>query len=207
MLSVLLRPDRYYANARFLWAKWQVERRGLIETATPRPQDAKPASYFDLWKLYRSAKGRITVIEFGVGLSTLVLARAIHPDGRLISIDADAKWIEVTRAALPHELASRVNFHHSKLKKTSYEGEECHRYLSVPKVTPELVFLDAPMPSDVPGWDGPPMAMDPLTMDMQPGARLIVDSRTANVEFLKRHEKRAHSVSTDRTFGITTFDY
>lgn len=207
MLRALLRPSRYPAHVRYFWARWQLRQRGLIEQFAKRPNSAIPPSYFDLWYLYRSARGCSRMIEFGIGCSTIVLAQALHDQGggELISIDASAIWIEETRKTFPSSLQPFVKFHHSPVAPIEYGGERCHRYADVPAVSPELVYLDGPSPHDVPGWQGAPLAADPLLLDLQPGAVIIVDSRPANVAFLRRHLRQPFRSVTDRTFGVTTF--
>ncbi len=47
-----------------------------------------------------SINGRRTVVEFGTGISTLYLARALRGGGRLIAFEDDAGWAEVVRRLL-----------------------------------------------------------------------------------------------------------
>lgn len=195
MFRTLLTPSRYGANARYVWAKWRVERSEIL---VARPPDALPPSYVDLWTIYRAAKGCATVLEFGVGLSTRALSLAAK---RVISIEADQRWAEEARAISASEIIVRP------IEKIEYNGEPCHRFVDVPQVVPDLVFLDGPSPRDVPEWSGPPISADPLFLDMRAGSKLIVDSRKANVDFLRRHEHRQHIVIEDAVFGITIFEY
>jgi predicted O-methyltransferase YrrM len=207
MFSAILKPSRYSANARYFWARWHLHRRGILDELAKRPSDAKPPSYYELWYLYRMARGRRRLLEFGIGCSTVVLAKALHDQGggELISVDASSKWIEISNSTFPSALRPFVKFHHSPLVMMDYAGEPCHRYVDVPTTSPDLVYLDGPAPKDVPGWRGTPVAADPLLLDLQPNSLIIVDSRQKNVAFLERHLRRPFRSEQDRAFGITTF--
>src|SRR5688572_12763060 len=80
-----------------------------IEGVTPllasRPANAYPYSGVEMLRLYRDIRRRKpdTVMEFGVGCSTITIAAALHKNGkgRLITVDASKEWIEVCRHGLP----------------------------------------------------------------------------------------------------------
>ena len=50
--------------------------------------------------LERYASSANSVLEFGVGGSTQIIAQAISPQASFTSLDTDPKWIEITRSHL-----------------------------------------------------------------------------------------------------------
>lgn len=195
---------------RHKWAIWQMDRSGLNKLFAARDAKALAPQAFDLWFLYRQIRQRRpqTVVEFGVGNSTLVMAEAMRRNGfgSLHTIDASEHWISDTKRGLTNQC---VTMHTSPVESMEIDGERCHRYAKHPDVRLiDLLFLDGPSPKDIPGWAGKPIAADPIMLEERfaPGFRMVVDSRLDNVAFLKRRLRRYYRVRTDRIFGITTFD-
>ncbi len=195
------------------WSRMQMQRHRLNELFADRPSDAIAPQPVDLWNLYREVAvyKPQRVLEFGVGYSTSILAEALHRNGagHLYSVDADARWLEASKLALPERLWPHVTFIRSPVVAMDYQGERCHRYTDVPELPYDLIYLDAPAPGDVQGWpDGMEVvAADPVLMEMSltPAARIVVDGRLKNVEFLKRHLQRQYRVCTNTLFKVTTF--
>jgi hypothetical protein len=191
----------------------------------------------DLVRLHRLVRERrrFTVLEFGVGYSTLVLAHALqmnekefrpraHPKVRLgrdafrvVSIDASAHWIENVRRGLPDDLAMRVELHHSTVSATTFNGMLCHMYDRLPDVVADFIYVDGPDPRDVAGdvrglgfssGERVPISADLLLMEptLLPGTIVLVDGRTANARFLTRNFQRRYRVRYDRTADVTTFE-
>lgn len=203
-----------YGSATLRFARWNVERHGLNKLFARRPDDAKPPQAFDLWNLYRNVRSRWpnVTVEFGCGCSTLVMAEAMHRNGggKLIVLEADQRWIDASAAELPKHLRDVVEYRFAPLIKTSIDGEDCHLYSNAPTGPIDFLYLDGPDPAHVPGWPVPghPISGDPVKMEAQfsPRFRMIVDSRKANVAFLKRHLKRQYRSATNSIFGTTNFD-
>lgn len=171
-----------------------------------------PPSDYDLWLLYRMirrCKPR-TVLEFGVGCSTLVIAEALRRNGYgvLYSVDASKEWLDRLDANIPAALRGIARLQQSGLEIIEWKGERAHRYTDVPDVTPDLLYLDGPDPRDVPDWSGGPLAADPILMEHKfpVGFRMIVDSRAANCAMLDQHLTRRYRKRHDDIFKITTYD-
>ncbi|HEV2560408.1 MAG TPA: hypothetical protein VGU45_17440 [Microvirga sp.] len=167
----------------------------------------------------RSQKRRdLTVLEFGVGFSTLVFAHAIsmlpnaqREKSQLHSLDTSAHWIDLTREKLPGELTGYVTFHHSQASAVSLDGQFCSLYDHLPNVRPNIIYLDGPDPVEVQGTvrglafvtsagkPNPPIAADLLTYEwlLERGSKLIVDGRNANARFLARNFRRTWSYTHD----------
>lgn len=191
----------------------------------------------DLVRLHRLARTRMaaTVLEFGVGFSTVVLADALAknevdfaalPDKpklrnsrlfQLISVDASRHWIGETRKRLPKHLAPRVTFHYSAVEIGTHNGQLCHFYKSLPNVIADFIYLDGPSPKDVKGKingldfsidERTVMSGDLLLMEstMLPGTFIIVDGRVNNARFLERNFTRPSRHEYSRDGDITTFE-
>ncbi|MCW5745890.1 MAG: hypothetical protein KIT36_06795 [Alphaproteobacteria bacterium] len=131
-----------------------------------------PPVLYDLYNLHRQVRSRRprTILEFGVGFSTIVLAHAMDmnlrerpqaepakakgappPAHQLWSVDANAAWIENARGKVPEPLRRLVTFHHSDVQAIELAGQLCHRYTKLPNIVPDFVYLDGPDPGDVKG--------------------------------------------------------
>jgi hypothetical protein len=191
----------------------------------------------DLVRLHRLVieRRRLTVLEFGVGYSTLILADALsrheaafrsQPTAnlelpadafRLYSVDADATWIRAVRAGLPGTLAGRVDLVLSPVRATTFEGRLCHCYQRLPDVVPDFIYLDGPHLGDVQGTVNGlsfcagkrvPIAADVLLMEpsLLPGTIVLLDGRTANARFLAQNLRREFRSSYDAEADVTQFE-
>jgi predicted O-methyltransferase YrrM len=176
-----------------------------------------------------------TVLEFGVGYSTLVLADALAKNQRdfealaprprlrnanafkLFSVDANPHWIEVARARIPAVLAPRITISHSRVVAGTFNGRLCHYYEQLPNVVADFIYLDGPSPQDVEGSvngldfsidERTVMAADLLLMEpsLLPGAFILVDGRVNNARFLQRNFQRPFRCHYDAAADITSFE-
>jgi len=202
------------------------------DLATPYPPEAE--DLVRLHKLVRSRKS-FTVLEFGVGYSTLIMADALRrneedwnalPDKpeirnshmfQIFSIDTSSEWIETCRERFPKHLSDRVNFHHSEAEIGTFQGQLCHYYETLPDIIPDFIYLDGPLPSFVKGSirglsfkciERTVMAGDLLLMESTflPGTFILVDGRTNNARFLERNFSRDYHVHWDREGDVTSFE-
>jgi hypothetical protein len=198
----------------------------------PFPPDAD-----DLVRLHRLVRQRrcFTVLEFGLGYSTVVMADALakneadwariaeRPQIRnrfmfqLFSVDASNAWIEKTRQKFPKHLIGRVHLRHSEVEIAIHNGQLCHYYRDLPDIVPDFIYLDGPSPKDVKGSinglsfkcdERTVMSGDLLLMESTflPGTFIIVDGRTNNARFLQRNFTRQYAVNWDRQADVTTFE-
>jgi hypothetical protein len=191
----------------------------------------------DLIRLHQLIRQRksMTVLEFGVGYSTLVIADALEKNKadwsrlkpkpeirnrylfKLFSVDASKKWLEYTRKQLPKKLSRLVSFHYSSVSIGTYQDQLCHYYDNLPDVIPDFIYLDAPDPKDVKGKikglsfkcdERTVMAGDLLLMESTflPGTMILIDGRTNNARFLKNNFKRKYKYSWDKIGDVSTFE-
>lgn len=190
----------------------------------------------DLVRLHRLVRSRMaaTVLEFGVGFSTVIVADALQKNEadfaalkekprlrnskpfHLYAVDASRHWIAETRKRIPAGLSKRVTLSHSGVEAGTYRDQLCHYYKRLPNVVPDFIYLDGPSPKDVKGSvrgldfsidERTVMAADILLMEstLLPGAFIIVDGRVNNARFLERNFKRNFVHSYSAADDITTF--
>jgi hypothetical protein len=199
---------------------------------TPYPPDIE-----DLVRIHRLIRARhaFTVLEFGVGYSTLVIAAALQKNEadweaspkkrairnrfpfQLFSVDASAQWLATTEARLPKSLSSRIHLQHSTVHIGTFQGRICHFYDHLPDIVPDFIYLDGPAPKDVQGSingmsfqcdERTVMSGDLLLMEptLLPGTLLLIDGRTNNARFLQRNFQRHWNMVHDPKGDITTFE-
>ena len=191
----------------------------------------------DLARLHRLIRKRkaFTVLEFGSGLSTIVMADALSKNKaeflaldkkselrnrfmfQIFSVESDKEWIEHTKSNFPKLLMEHVNFHYSEIKIDTFNGRICHFYDNLPDIVPDFIYLDGPNPKDVKGSlngmtfqcdERTVMAADLLLMEsiLLPGTFIIIDGRTNNARFLKNNFQRNFEMSWDKDDDVTSFE-
>ena len=209
--------------------------RSLFENLPADPSALRP-DVNDLVRLHRLVRTRpcVTVLEFGIGCSTIVLAHALDQNEQthgeelreritrnsqlfqVFSVDANQRWIDHTAERIPAPLAARVHLRHSAVSATTFGGRLCHTYDTLPNVVPDFIYLDGPDPADVTGavngldFSAPErtvMAADILVMEptLLPGTVVVVDGRENNVRFLTRNLQRPISLSVEGDASIIEF--
>ena len=194
--------------------------KSIYETVDPDNKIPIPPELDDLIRLHFLVRSRkvTTILEFGVGKSTLVFANAIKKNkdefGEFVktnlrkanpfeihSIDSGKKWIKKCKQDFPPKLLDFVHFHFSGVEMTTFNGRACTMYKKLPNICPDLIYLDGPdqftVTNDIRGistasLDRLPMSADILLFEpfLLPGTIIIVDGRTANARFLKNNFQR-----------------
>ncbi len=210
--------------------KAYLEAEGVLALLSENDPNEIKAVFRDLAYLHRAARRQKprTILEFGVGLSTLVFAHALNanneeqPDrepSKLHTLDSSEYWLENTRAKLPEPLQGLIELHHSDARLTTVNNELCHMFDSLPNVVPDLIYLDGPDPSTVLGevhglthnvprgqqrWS---IAADILLYEasLKIGATIVVDNRKMNTRFLRRNLKRKWRFHPNKAEGRFTF--
>jgi hypothetical protein len=173
-----------------------------------------PPDYCDLASLYWPVVNRkvFTILEFGVGWSTLVLAAAIrrnwealeelherpaignHTPFMLFSADTSKHWLSNVRRLIADDIKRFVKLVYSDVHVGQFSGQMCCFYKSLPDVVPDFIYLDGPDTSAVQGdinglsWKNPdrtPLAADLLIMEptLLPGTCVVIDGQTNNARF------------------------
>ena len=191
----------------------------------------------DLARLHQLIRTRkaFTVLEFGSGLSSIVIADALSKNKteflaldekpelrnrfmfKIFSVESDKLWIENNQSNFPKHLLEHVNFHYSEIKIDTFNGRICHFYDNLPDIVPDFIYLDGPNPKDVKGNvngmtfqcdERTVMAADLLLMEsiLLPGTFILVDGRTNNARFLKNNFQRNFEMRWDKDGDITSFE-
>jgi len=191
-----------------------------VSAADPNDVTPYPPDWFDLVRLHRLILERkvTTVLEFGVGYSTLIFAHALRENSNqystfvadnirkhnpfvVHSVDADSLFIDYTQSLLPNELKIHACFHRSSVKMAEWQGRVCTLFEELPNICPDFIYLDAPEPSHAEGSirnistfhpDRFPMSADILSIEhfFLPGTLILIDGRTANARFLQCNLQR-----------------
>lgn len=169
----------------------------------------------DLIRLHHLVVDRkvTTVLEFGVGKSTLVFGLALNDNAKAFdpptdlrrtnlhechSVDNNKEWIEACRE-MP--LSEHVSLHHSECRMATIGGRICTLYDALPDICPDLIYVDGPDQFSTVGEirgvstrsiDRLPMAGDILAIEhfLLPGTLIVLDGRTANARFLGSNLQR-----------------
>ncbi len=208
----------------------------LLSIARSQGDRIKP-KFRDLARLHSIVRQRkcLTVLEFGVGFSTLVLADALQknktdwaeaddlPEIReafpfsLHSVDSGDKWIEATKNILTDRLKDLVQFYNSPVKVDHFNGKMCHFYEQLPDVVPDFIYIDGPDPATVKGeingqsWNNPArvvMSADLLLIEpfLMPGTLVLFDGRTLNARFLASHIYRNWDIYRTEGTDVTAME-
>ena len=184
---------------------------------SPNIKEAFAPELDDLTRLHYLIISRkvTTILEFGVGKSTLVFNDALIKNKKKYtnfvkknlrrtnpfechSIDNQRAWIKKVRS---NNSLINVTCHHAHLEMGTFNDRVCTFYKKIPNVCPDFIYLDAPDQFSVKGFvrgistnhpDKLPMAGDILALEhfFLPGTLLVVDGRTANARFLTTNLQR-----------------
>lgn len=196
-----------------------------------------PPDIDDLVHIHRLIRERhsFTVLEFGVGYSTLIIADALQKNEadwqaldkkpairnrfpfQVFSVDASDTWIATARARIPKILEPRIHLHHSTVHIGTFQERMCHFYDQLPDVVADFIYLDGPAPKDVQGSingmsfqcdERSVMSGDLLLIEpiLLPGSLILVDGRTNNARFLKRNFQRNWNMVHDAKGDNTIFE-
>ena len=163
---------------------------------------------------------RLTIMEFGSGWSSLVMAHALMINKQKFSKDTDnlrkknifelhsieneKKYLKISKLRTLKYLKDfkkNINSHFSNCKMTIFNGRFCTEYEKLPLINPDLIYLDGPDQFKVNNRinnftinheDMMPMVSDILKIEnfLIPGTAIIVDGRNANCSFLKNNFQR-----------------
>lgn len=191
----------------------------------------------DLKRLYDFVRSRkvTTVLEFGSGYSTTVIAAALAENKaefsgqpaflelrrnnafELHTVDVSKDWLDVTMARVRPADRPVVFPFQSTVSIGTFGDRICHFYDRLPNICPDLIYLDGPMQHDVVGNiggvdfrhnDRTVVAADVARMEwlLLPGTLIVVDGRTNNARFLKANFQREWSYTHDEEGDVHIFE-
>ena len=181
--------------------------------------NAHPPEIKDLYRLYQFIilNNRTTVLEFGCGHSSVVLAKALEKNRtrftpkpftrciypyQLFIVDNERKYLSLTKKKIIKNVKkAEVNYFFSDAQMTNYNGAFASEYRKLPQVNPDFIYLDAPSQFSVKKTinnftlakrDMMPMSCDILKFEnfLAPGTIILIDGRVINARFLKNNFKR-----------------
>ncbi|MBF0157474.1 MAG: hypothetical protein HQL57_09855 [Magnetococcales bacterium] len=209
---------------------------GPNDSVDPSHTEPYAPDWADLVRLHDLILQRrvTTILEFGCGHSTAIMAHALEENRRrhgafveanlrrnnpfeLHTIDDMPAYLEATAARLPPPLAARVHFHHSPVAMTRFNGRIATEYQRLPNICPDFIYLDGPSQHSVLGEvngistrhpDRLPMAADILALEhfLLPGTLILVDGRTANARFLATNLQRTWTSGHDPEADVHWFE-
>ncbi|PIS12082.1 MAG: hypothetical protein COT73_00335 [Bdellovibrio sp. CG10_big_fil_rev_8_21_14_0_10_47_8] len=167
-----------------------------------------------------SQKDGQDVVEFGSGISTIVMAYAIQqrkngPKHKVYAVEADAKWATLVQNALKElNLSEYAEVMVSTPRLTNFDGQACSFFDKLPNASPSLIYLDGPDPRSVEG-DVHGLSMSALRFMVQAdillyewslyaGSKIIVDGRLHNLRFLQKNLKRQYKVRRNYFANVST---
>lgn len=199
---------------------------GINEQSTPFE-----AELDDLIRLHYLVTSRkvTTILEFGVGKSTVVFDDALEKNKLLysdfvknnlrrgtpfqcFSVDNNKKWLNEVKKKYHTQ---NIIFNYSKCEMGTFNNRICTYYNNLPNICPDFIYLDAPdqfsPTADIRGIstrhvDRLPMSADILAIEhfLLPGTLIVVDGRSANARFLmanfQRNWKYKYEASFDQHF-------
>lgn len=193
-----------------------------VNDKTKNPFILKEAYGPELYDLYRLHQiilkyKRTTVLEFGVGWSTKIIANALLLNKKkylnkvkklrftnafqVHSVDNLKRYIIQTKKRLSSSEKKNTFIKFSEVHMCQYNGIISTEYKHLPRINPDLIYLDAPSQFNIKGSinnistshvDFLPMACDILKIEyfLKPGTIIVIDGRAANYNFLKNNLQR-----------------
>ena len=158
----------------------------------------------NLFELILREKPR-AVVEFGSGVSTLIMALALSRigKGKLYSVESDARWAQVVRDKLAKlNLSKFAEVEHATPRLEEFYGQVVASFEKLPDVRPDIIYVDGPDPRTVEG-NVKGLTMNNLQFiilkdvlyyewSLYVGAKIIMDGRTQNLRFLQKNLKREY---------------
>lgn len=208
---------------------------GLSSSVDGSLAEALGPQWRDLVRLHHLIRTRrvTTVLEFGCGWSTAVMAHALQMNREdfgervldlrrnnafeLHLVDDMPDFVQVALSRCPPELLELIVPSVSPVNMTTFLGRICTEYQELPNIAPDFIYLDAPsqqaptnsvdgITTDHP--DRLPMSCDVLKIEhfLLPGTLLLVDGRTANARFLRANLQRDWLYRRDEAADVSTFE-
>ena len=191
----------------------------------------------DLYRLYYFIinNKRTTVMEFGSGWSSLIMALALselkkkyskeilklrrNNPFELFIIENESKFLSITKRRIKkfkENINIKINFLCTDVLMTNYRGIISTEYKKLPTCNPDFIYLDGPDQFKIKGncngitikhIDMMPMNSDILKIEyfLVPGTIIVVDGRGANSSFLKNNLQRKWSYKYDKVFDQHIF--
>ena len=134
---------------------------------------AEQPDFADLYRIYKfiTLNKRTTVLEFGSGWSSLIIAEALKKNKlnynnkiknlrrnnpfELFILETSRKYLNISKKRIKNfykkkkQKSIKVNWTLSKLKMDKINGHICTKYNKIPLCNPDFIYLDGPSQFDI----------------------------------------------------------
>jgi hypothetical protein len=171
-------------------------------------------------------KHKITsVMEFGAGYSTIIMAEAIFRNFKKFkfkqrkncgvhSCETNTKYYNKLKVS--KNLKSLIKIYNSNVIMTKFNSRFCTAYKKIPKINPQLIYLDGPdlysVKNDISNYstnfdECVPISADILMIEpfLLPGTLIVIDGRQSNVRFLENNFQRKWKKKVFKNIDLTIF--
>lgn len=191
----------------------------------------------DLVRIHRLVRLRrvTTVLEFGIGYSTLVIAHALMCNDKeyrkdlnkigvrrnnlfeVHTVDTSRKWVKKFNDNIPKDLSSYIHTNVSNCRASLCNDRIVGLYDNIPNISPDFIYIDGPHSFDVLGevngisfqhLDRTIISADIIRMEalLLPGVLVLIDGRTNNARFLKNNLNRNFLYLEDIENDVSYFE-
>lgn len=219
--SQIVQYFKFHGLLKFLKRPIISKKRSINEIINPWSSNTYSPELNDLYMLhaYILLNKRITILEFGSGWSSLILAHAIMINEKnyknkiknlrkknrfeLHVLENEKKYLNITKQRNQKILKNfkKIEYHFSQCEMTKYNGQYATEYKMLPLINPDFIYLDGPDQFKIKKRinnfttahsDMMPMVCDILKFEnfLIPGTIIIADGRKANSYFLLNNFKR-----------------
>lgn len=172
----------------------------------------------DLYRLHAfvTLNKRISILEYGCGWSTSVLANALNHNRdkfknkvknfrfqrpfKITTVENSKKYLNICKKRNQKKFGNII-FHYSKCTMRDFQGIYCSFYDRFAIFNPDFIYIDGPDPMLVNnsknGFSNKSLCLPPISGDLLkiepfllPGTLVVIDGRTSNARFLKNNLQR-----------------
>lgn len=148
ILTAVVQEDRRAQRACYQFFEKQGIAADIVQFQTRRKlQGGYPPDFVDLFYLYTHIRTYRPqrVLEYGSGVSTLVMALALEKNGEgmMISLEPSDDWAKLTRSALPPNLLGIADVIYSSGVAYELDGKPTVCFAEQPlKWSPDMIYID-----------------------------------------------------------------
>lgn len=200
--------------------KYRQNTNNLLRNVSVLEEKPFEPEYSDLCRLHYIVLTRkaISILEFGSGYSTAIMASALKllhhhfsswvtnnlrnsKPFHIYSIEEDQRFLEISRRRLSDSISQFATISRSSVKLSTHDNRFVTFFSNLPNITPDIIYVDGPsqyaVTDEIDGFsiNSPgrmPMSADILRFEffLEPGALIIIDGRSANARFLQSYLQR-----------------
>lgn len=167
--------DKYITDEEKVKLQYEYDINDPYYTINNESKEPFPLDIYDIVRLHKLIRKRkcFTVLEFGIGYSTIFIADALLKNKRdfeslenkpnlrinnsfeVHSIDNEKEWVEYLNKKLEGEkyleLKDNIKLHYSEIKIGTFNDRICSYYEKLPDIVPDFIYLVGPSTSNIQG--------------------------------------------------------